>query len=41
MDQNWGGIDYSNQVADIANSKDKRMDGQQFKPFYIYKNNLE
>ena len=41
MDQNWGGVDFSNKLANIGNAKDKKIDGQQFKPFYIYKNNLE
>tara|TARA_B100000886_G_scaffold277824_1_gene201804 strand:+ start:4217 stop:4852 length:636 start_codon:yes stop_codon:yes gene_type:complete len=39
MDQNWGGVKYSNQMAAIGHAKDNRMDGQNFKPFYIYDEN--
>lgn len=41
MDQNWGGVEFSNQMAALGNANDNRLDGQNFKPFYIYKNNLE
>ena len=41
MDQNWGGVKYSNQMAAIGNESDNRLDGQNFKPFYIYKEDYE
>ena len=37
MDQNWGGTEYSRQMAAIQNKSDGRLDGQNFKPFHIYK----
>lgn len=41
MDQNWGGVEYSNRMSGIENAaaSETRLDGQNFKPFYIYKNN--
>ena len=33
MDQNWGGVEYSNQMAALGNAGDTRMDSQNFKPF--------
>ena len=41
MDQNWGGVEYSNQMAALGNAGDGRLDGQNFKPFYIYEQNKE
>tara|TARA_B110000305_G_C19231521_1_gene535441 strand:+ start:102 stop:725 length:624 start_codon:yes stop_codon:yes gene_type:complete len=37
MDQNWGGTEYSRQISAIHNKGDGRPDGQNFKPFHIYK----
>tara|TARA_A100001035_G_C27649725_1_gene438615 strand:- start:9 stop:644 length:636 start_codon:yes stop_codon:yes gene_type:complete len=39
MDQNWGGVKYSNQMAALGHANDNRLDGQNFKPFYIYDEN--
>lgn len=41
MDQNWGGVKYSNQMAALGNKGDDRLNEENFKPFYIYKQDYE